>query len=172
MSLILDRHSLDLISHSADQTRRLGAHLGELLRVGDVICLCGDLGVGKTCLVQGIARGMDISGPVTSPSFTLVNEYIAASRGLRVFHIDLYRLDNAAADALSIGIEEYLYGDGICVIEWSERAWEIMPAERLTIEMRYIDYHKRGLLMQAAGDRADLLLKDYRERVFGRTDQS
>ena len=172
MSLILDKHALDLISHSADQTRRLGAYLGELLRARDVICLRGELGVGKTCLVQGIAHGMQISGPVTSPSFTLVNEYVSPANNLRVYHIDLYRLEDAVSDALAIGLEEYLYGDGVCIIEWSERAWEAMPAERLTIEMRYIDYHKRGILVQAAGDRADRLLIDYRDLVFGQSDRS
>jgi tRNA threonylcarbamoyladenosine biosynthesis protein TsaE len=170
VSLILDEHALDLISHSADQTRRLGAHLGDLLRARDVICLRGELGVGKTCLVQGIASGMQIAGPVSSPSFTLVNEYEAAS-GLRVYHIDLYRLEDAVPDALAIGLEEYLYGEGVCIIEWSERAWDAMPAERLTIEMRYIDHYKRGLLMQAAGDRPDTLLAEYREAVFGQSDR-
>jgi tRNA threonylcarbamoyladenosine biosynthesis protein TsaE len=172
VSLILDKHALDLISHSADQTRRLGAYLGELLRAGDVVCLRGELGVGKTCLVQGIARGMHITGPVTSPSFTLVNEYESTALGLRVYHIDLYRLADALTDALAIGLEEYLYGDGVCIIEWSERAWEAMPAERLTIEMRYINYHKRGILVQAAGDRPDRLLIDFRELVFGQSDRS
>lgn len=170
MSLIFDEHSLDLISHSADQTRRLGTHLGKLLRAGDVICLRGALGVGKTCLVQGIARGMDIDDPVSSPSFTLVNEYVSSSAGLRVYHIDLYRLENAVLEALAFGLEEYLYGDGVCVIEWSERAWAIMPTERLTIEMRYIDHYKRGLVMQAAGSRPQQLLEAYRARVFGHSD--
>jgi len=172
LSLILDKHALDLISHSADQTRRLGMHLGELLNAGDVICLRGELGVGKTCLVQGIARGMQITGPVSSPSFTLVNEYESPASGLRVYHIDLYRLEDALSDALAIGLEEYLYGDGVCIIEWSERAWDAMPAERLTIELRYIDPHKRGLLMQAAGERPDTLLSRYRDAVFGQSDRA
>lgn len=170
MSLILDQHALDLISHSADQTRRLGAHLGRLLRAGDVVCLRGELGVGKTCLVQGIARGMDIESHVSSPSFTLVNEYVASNSGLRVYHIDLYRLEDARSEALAIGLEEYLYGDGVSIIEWSERAWDVMPAEHLTIEMHYVDHYKRGLVMQATGSRPQQLLDDYRSQVFGQPD--
>jgi tRNA threonylcarbamoyladenosine biosynthesis protein TsaE len=167
VSLILDENSLDLISHSADQTRRLGAYLGALLQPGQVVCLQGELGVGKTCLVQGIGQGLGIEGPIRSPSFTLVNEHAAASRDVRLFHVDLYRLDRPVADALAIGLDEYLYGDGICVIEWAERAQELMPPERLTISMRYIDPFKRGLLMQALGVWARDLLIAYRRMAFG-----
>jgi tRNA threonylcarbamoyladenosine biosynthesis protein TsaE len=167
VSLILDKSSLDLISHSSDQTRRLGAHLGALLQPGQVVCLQGDLGVGKTCLVQGIGQGLGIEGPIRSPSFTLVCEHTSASKGVTLFHVDLYRLDRPVDDALAIGLDEYLYGDGICVIEWAERAQELMPSERLTISMRFIDHFKRGLLMQAAGAWAEDLLMTYRAMVFG-----
>jgi tRNA threonylcarbamoyladenosine biosynthesis protein TsaE len=167
VSLVLDGHALDVISHSAEQTRRLGMHLGRLVRAGDVICLHGELGVGKTCLVQGIGRGMGIEVPINSPSFILVNEYAPPGSRLRLYHIDLYRLDKAVPEALAIGLDEYLYGAGVCVIEWADRAAEIMPADHLTVELRWIDYYKRGLVFRAAGVRSNELLAAFREQVYG-----
>lgn len=166
MSLMADERTLEVISHSAEETRRLGAHLGRLLRAGDVICLHGALGVGKTCLVQGIGQGMGVEGPVRSPSFTLIHEYRVPGRRLYLYHIDLYRLGDVIPEALAIGLEDYLYGDGVCVIEWAERAWELMPAERLTIEMRFMNEHTRELVMRAAGARAQELLNAYRISVL------
>jgi len=167
VSPIIDQHSLDLISHSPEQTRRLGSYLGALAVAGDVFCLRGDLGVGKTCFIQGIGAGMGVHEPINSPSFTLVNEYIVPGSGLRLFHIDLYRLADAIEEARAIGLDEYLYGNGVCAIEWSERAWELMPAQRLTIEMRHIDAYKRGLLLRAEGTRHEELLLAFRKKAFG-----
>jgi len=96
---ILNEHGLDLISHSQAQTRRFGARLGELLQGGDVICLAGELGAGKTCFAQGIGRGLGIEGPVTSPSFTLINEYGQEQARLPFYHVDLYRLGEAKRDS-------------------------------------------------------------------------
>jgi len=166
MSVLIDQNTLDLISHSEEQTRRFGAYLAPLLKAGDVICLRGELGVGKTRFVQGIAQGLQVEGPVRSPSFTLVWEYMSPA-GLKLFHIDLYRLGDAVAESLAIGIEEYLYGDGVCVIEWSERAEPILPADRLTVEMRFIDDYKRGILLRAGGERSRELLTAYRSVVTG-----
>jgi tRNA threonylcarbamoyladenosine biosynthesis protein TsaE len=166
MSVLIDQNTLDLISHSEEQTRRFGAYLAPLLKAGDVICLRGELGVGKTRFVQGIAQGLQVEGPVRSPSFTLVWEYTSPA-GLKLFHIDLYRLGDAVAESLAIGIEEYLYGDGVCVIEWSERAEPILPADRLTVEMRFIDDYKRGILLRAGGERSRELLTAYRSVVTG-----
>lgn len=166
MSIVRDKDAFDLISHSPEQTRGLGMHLGALLRAGDVICLHGELGVGKTCLVQGIGRGMGISGPINSPSFTLVNEYAPAGSRLRLYHVDLYRLERVVPEALAIGLDEYLYGDGICVIEWADRAPALMPAAHLTIALRHLDQHKRGLLFCAYGERPRELLTTLRKQVW------
>ena len=95
MAPVLDERSLDFISHSEAQTRRLGVRLGELLQGGDVICLVGELGAGKTCLAQGIGRGLGVEGPITSPSFTLINEYRQEQARLAFYHIDLYRIGDA-----------------------------------------------------------------------------
>ena len=163
---ILYEHSLDFISHSEAQTRRFGARLGELLQGGDVICLAGELGSGKTCLAQGIGRGLGIEGPITSPSFTLINEYRQEQARLSFYHIDLYRLGEAK-EALALGLEEYFYGEGVCVVEWADRAREVLPAEYLWIELRYIVETKRGLLMKAVEKRYEDLLREFKRRAFG-----
>jgi tRNA threonylcarbamoyladenosine biosynthesis protein TsaE len=163
---ILDEHSLDFISHSEAQTRRLGARLGELLQGGDVICLAGELGVGKTRLAQGIGRGLGVEAPITSPSYTLINEYRPEQARLPFYHIDLYRLGEAK-ETLTLGLEEYFYGEGVCVVEWADRVPETLPAEHLWIELRYIVETKRGLLMKAMGKRYDELLREFKRRTFG-----
>jgi len=163
---ILDEHSLDFISHSEAQTRRLGARLGELLQSGDVICLAGELGAGKTCLAQGIGQGLGIEGPITSPSFTLINEYRPEQARLPFYHIDLYRIEEAK-ETLSLGLEEYFYGEGACVVEWADRALQALPAEHLWIELRYIVETKRGLLMKALGKRYEQLLREFKRMAFG-----
>jgi len=163
---ILDEHSLDFFSHSEAQTRRLGARLGELLQSGDVICLAGELGAGKTCLAQGIGQGLGIEGPITSPSFTLINEYRPEQARLPFYHIDLYRIEEAK-ETLSLGLEEYFYGEGACVVEWADRALQALPAEHLWIELRYIVETKRGLLMKALGKRYEQLLREFKRMAFG-----
>ena len=166
MAPVLDERSLDFISHSEAQTRRLGVRLGELLQGGDVICLVGELGAGKTCLAQGIGRGLGVKGPITSPSFTLINEYKQEQARLPFYHIDLYRIGDAK-EALTLGLEEYSYGEGACVFEWADRAPEALPVEHLWIGLRYIDETKRGLLMKAVGKRYEELLREFKRRAFG-----
>lgn len=166
MSPILSGNSLAFVSRSEEQTRRLGARLGALLKAGDVICLEGPLGSGKTCFVQGIGRGMGVEGPVTSPSFVLINEYPAPS-GLKLYHIDFYRLEDPVSEALAIGIEEYLYGTGVCVIEWADKARDIIPPDRLWVTFRLIDTNHRNLLMEAQGERYIELLGLFKRAAFG-----
>jgi tRNA threonylcarbamoyladenosine biosynthesis protein TsaE len=162
---MVDGCRLDLISHSEAQTRRFGARLGEFLQGGDVICLAGELGAGKTCLAQGIGRGLGIEGPITSPSFTLINEYRQERARLPFYHADLYRLGEAK-EALTLGLDEYFYGEGVCVVEWADRAPEALPAEHLWIELRYIAQAKRGLLMKAVGKRYEELLWEFCRSEF------
>ena len=164
---ILDRHTLDLISHSPAQTRRFGERLGGLLQAGDLICLEGGLGTGKTCLTQGIGRGMGVAEPITSPSFTLIAEYRPPAPAPVLYHVDLYRLQTAVEEARALGLEDYLLGDGVCVIEWAERAESILPEERLWVAMRYVDQSKRGFLMRATGARYDELVQQFRLSAFG-----
>jgi tRNA threonylcarbamoyladenosine biosynthesis protein TsaE len=160
---IFNQHTLDFISHSEAQTRRLGARLGELLEGGETIALQGELGTGKTRWVQGVGQGLHVGQNVTSPTFTLVNEYPGR---LTLYHVDLYRI-NQAAEALAFGLEDYLYRDGVCLIEWAERAVEIFPPDRLWITLHYLDDTKRRIVMQAAGDRYQELLEDFKRVAFG-----
>ena len=164
MSPVLDEHTVDFVSHSAEQTIRLGTRLGQLFEGGEVICLTGDLGTGKTCLVQGMGAGLGIEEPITSPTFTLVNEY----RGGRLIlqHVDLYRILDSET-ALAFGLDEYMHDDGVCAIEWSERVRDIWPEEYLLISLRHIDETKRGVTLRAHGDRYDLLLAHFTRAAFG-----
>ena len=163
---IRDEYFLEFISRSQAQTRRLGVRLGELLQAGDVICLVGELGAGKTRLAQGIGQGLRIVGPITSPSFTLINEYRQEQARLPLYHMDLYRL-GAVKEVLTLGLDEYFYGEGICVIEWADRAPDALPAEHLWIELRYINEADRGLLMKAVGKRYQELLREFGEGMEG-----
>lgn len=159
----LSRGTLDFISHGAAQTHRLGLRLGELLAARDVVLLEGGLGAGKTVLAQGIAQGLGIDDPVTSPTFTLIHEY--AGR-LPLYHVDLYRLAGDA-DAAGIGLEEYVYGDGVTVIEWPDRATKLLPADHLTISLRPISETKRAVRLIPEGERYRQLVGRFKRGVFG-----
>jgi tRNA threonylcarbamoyladenosine biosynthesis protein TsaE len=164
---ILDRHTLDFISHSPEQTRRIGARLGTLLQAGDVICLEGELGTGKTCFTQGIGRGMGVVVPITSPSFTLISEYELPAPAPTLYHIDAYRLNAPVVEALDLGLDEYLGGDGVCVVEWADRIRAVLPGERLWITLRHLDESKRGVVIKAEGRRYDKMLEVFKELAFG-----
>lgn len=162
MASIFDQHTIDFISHSEAQTRRLGARLGELLNGGEAIALQGALGSGKTRWVQGMGFGLQVEGPITSPTFTLVNEYHGR---LAFYHIDLYRI-NQVREALDFGFEDYLYGDGVCVIEWAERIAEIMPPDHLWINFHHLADTKRRITIRANGEGNRQLLKDFQNLSF------
>lgn len=164
---ILDEHTLDFISHGPEQTRRFGARLGAFLQAGDVICLEGDLGTGKTCFVQGIGQGMGIMEPITSPSFALVVEHRPLRSGLILYHVDLYRLEVPWEEAVAFGLEDYMWGDGVCVIEWADRVRSVLPRERVWITLRHVDSGKRGVVMEATSSRYDDLLHQFRKNAFG-----
>ena len=120
---------MQVISHSPAETESLGENFGRSARSGLVIALSGELGAGKTQFVKGLARGLEIPGRVHSPTFTLVNEYSGGR--LKLFHLDLYRLETRE-QILSAGIEEFLQPDGVSVIEWAERLF----GEHSTAEAR------------------------------------
>ncbi|MCL2799381.1 MAG: tRNA (adenosine(37)-N6)-threonylcarbamoyltransferase complex ATPase subunit type 1 TsaE [Endomicrobia bacterium] len=107
------------ITKSADETRKLGKSFASVLKAGDIVFLKGDLGSGKTTFVQGVVKAFGHKGYVRSSSFALVNEYKTGDAGVKLFHMDLYRL--APSDIWSIGIEEYVYGENISLIEWADR---------------------------------------------------
>ncbi|MCJ7515987.1 MAG: tRNA (adenosine(37)-N6)-threonylcarbamoyltransferase complex ATPase subunit type 1 TsaE [Dehalococcoidia bacterium] len=146
---------LKSISHSPEQTRRLGLRLGELSRAGDVFLLTGNLGSGKTCLTQGIAWGLGIKEYAFSPSFVIVREYHGR---LPLYHIDLYRLDRIEEIA-DLGLDEYLFGHGVCVVEWADKGIVLMPKEHLFINLSYISDTERALSLEPRGHRYTELLK-------------
>ena len=163
---IVDEHTLDFISTSEEQTVRLGVRLGELLQIGDLICLAGELGSGKTAMARGIGRGWGAGLPVTSPSYTLVNEYPRLRDGRLLYHVDCYRLEEEA-HVVTAGIEDILDDGGVIMVEWPERIDDLLPEDRLWIELRYISDTRRGLRMNAIGDRPAKLLRQFRQSAFG-----
>lgn len=161
---ILDPHSTEFISRSPEQTRRAGMRLGAMLRPGDIICLVGDLGAGKTTLVQGIAIGWGSLDQVTSPTFVLVNVYRRPD-GTRLYHLDAYRLRDAQ-DAVDLDIDNLLDG-GPLVVEWAERILPALPDEHLNIQLHYINEQQRDLLFSTHGKRYEDLLAAFRRTVYG-----
>ncbi|WP_099189938.1 tRNA (adenosine(37)-N6)-threonylcarbamoyltransferase complex ATPase subunit type 1 TsaE [Tepidibacter mesophilus] len=115
------------------ETSEIGYRLGRLLNKGDVVCLIGDLGAGKTTITKSIAKALEVDDYITSPTFTIVNEYDGK---YPLYHFDVYRI-SSSEDMYEIGFEEYLYGDGICIIEWANLIEDILPDEYINIELNY-----------------------------------
>jgi len=122
------------VTFSEAETYRLGQRLGGRLRTGDTVLLRGELGTGKSVLARGIARRLGVEGAMPSPTFTLMTVHSGTS--CPVYHMDLYRLEDAA-DLYESGLEEYIGGDGVALIEWPERAMDALPACHLAIELLY-----------------------------------
>ncbi|MDD5259807.1 MAG: tRNA (adenosine(37)-N6)-threonylcarbamoyltransferase complex ATPase subunit type 1 TsaE [bacterium] len=132
-----------IITRSAAETQYFGQKLARQLKPGDLVCLTGDLGVGKTCLIQGVARGLQVKGYVNSPTFKIINEYKGK---VPVYHFDLYRLDGLT-DLRGLGYEEYFYGQGVSLVEWAEKIMPFLPKQYLQVEMRSIDEHTRKIIL-------------------------
>jgi tRNA threonylcarbamoyladenosine biosynthesis protein TsaE len=143
--------SLELNSHSPEQTQLLGSYLGELAQKADVFLLVGELGTGKTCLVQGIARGLNVKEYAFSPSFVILREYHGR---LPLYHIDFYRLDHIE-ELADLGLEEYFCDDGVCVVEWAEKGLQIVPRDNLLITLHYIPAFEtqRSICLKPQGER-------------------
>lgn len=123
---------MEFRTHSAADTAELGRKLGSMLRKGDNVCLIGELGTGKTAFTGGIAKGLGISGYITSPTFTIVNEYEGR---LPLYHFDVYRISDVD-EMLDTGYYEYIDGDGVTVIEWADLITDILPSERIEVHIR------------------------------------
>lgn len=130
-----------LTTTTEEQTISLGKKIGLFLKDGDVIALQGTLAAGKTTLTKGIALGLDIEEPVTSPTFTLISEYEGR---LHLYHMDAYRLDCAEA-FIDLGVEDYLGERGVCIIEWSERVMEELPSTTILIYIEHTDGENRTI---------------------------
>lgn len=150
-----------LTTTSPENTQRLGEALGRLARPGDIFLLSGQLGAGKTCLTQGIAWGLGIEGYATSPSFVVMNQYQGR---LPLYHIDLYRLENVA-EVADLGLDDYLYGEGVCVVEWAERAPQAFPPEHLQINISYLGESSRRFEFKPGGKRYVELLSQLKKVV-------
>ena len=145
----IDMNRLELISRSPEETQRLGTHIGELALAGDIFLLIGDLGAGKTCLTQGIAWGLNINEYTLSPSFVIVRELHGR---LPLYHIDLYRLEQVE-EIDELGLDNYLYGNGVCVVEWAEKGLSVLPAEHLMIQIGYLSDTERRFQLEPSGKR-------------------
>lgn len=120
---------MEYISKNYEETQKIASDFAKTLKSGDVICMYGDLGAGKTAFVQGLAKGLQIHEPITSPTFTIVNEYEGS---LPLYHFDMYRIADSD-EMYEIGYEEYIDGDGVSVIEWAELISDILPDDRYEV---------------------------------------
>jgi tRNA threonylcarbamoyladenosine biosynthesis protein TsaE len=161
---ILDAHTLEFFSRSPEQTRRIGMRLGSEIKAGDVICLQGDLGAGKTTFVQGLAQGWGSIDSVSSPTFVLVNVYRRAN-GNQLFHLDAYRLESIP-EAEELDLDAML-AEGALLVEWPERLGNLIPHERLLVTLEHIAEEHRQMLLNARGKRYDELLDLVRQSMFG-----
>ena len=161
---ILDSNTLEFISRGPDQTRRVGARLGVVLRPGLVVCLSGDLGAGKTTLVQGIAQGWGSLDSVTSPTFVLVNLYRRPDN-TKLYHLDAYRLASSVeAEDLDLDL---MLEDGALVVEWPERIKNALPEDHLWVDMCWVADQKRSLTLFPRGKEHEGIIDHLRQRAFG-----
>lgn len=132
-----------LISSSPEETRAMGEKIGRTLRPGAVICLYGELGAGKTCLIQGLARGLGVKEEkeVKSPTFVLIREYEGR---FPIYHFDLYRIESEQ-ELEGLGYEEYFYGRGVTLIEWADKIQEHLPPNRIEIHLTFLDENERRI---------------------------
>ena len=144
---------MTFVTHSPAETERLGEKLAEKLTPGAVLAYRGELGAGKTAFTRGLARGLGYTDPVTSPTYTIVNEYLGVR--LPLFHFDMYRL-SSAEDLWDIGWEDYLDRGGVCAVEWSENVAEALP-DAITVTIRKVDDTTRQITVEGA-DYEDLSL--------------
>ena len=144
-----------VITHSPEQTRRLGELMGKLAQGNDIYLLSGNLGTGKTHLVQGIAFGLGVKEYACSPSFMIAREYHGR---LNLFHLDLYRLDHIE-EIVDLGLDEYFRSDSVCAIEWAEKGIGALPGDNLTIEMEHVSEDMRRITFIPLGPRYVELVK-------------
>jgi len=159
-----ERNKKFIFSRSTEDTLLIGKIIGQCLINGDIVALIGDLGTGKTCLTQGIARGLDVSESyaVASPTFTLINEY----PGRHVlYHLDVYRL-SGSRDLEEMGYEEYFYGRGVSVIEWAEKIADIIPDTAISIWITFLDEHSRRIKISASEKRMEEISSALNEGGF------
>src|SRR5450759_5272138 len=154
---------IEIISVSAQQTWGIARFIGEKLREGDVLALSGELGSGKTCFTGGLARGLGVSEKyqITSPTFTLINEYPARCK---LYHFDVYRL-SSYSELEDLGYEEYFAGDGVVVIDWAEKIAKLIPRDSIFINFEYVDENSRKMIIRGLKSRLNELVIDKKMEV-------
>lgn len=147
---------LKIKTDNAKQTEELGRCIGESLTGGEIIAMTGDLGAGKTTITKSIAKGLDIDEYITSPTFTIVNEYEGR---LKLFHFDVYRIGDIE-EMYDMGYEEYFYSGGVCIIEWANLIEEILPEDTIRIEISTQDENKRQFIITGKGEKFNHIVKE------------
>lgn len=155
---------MEVISRSPEQTRRIGMRLGPFLKPGDVLCLEGDLGSGKTTLIQGIASGWGSTDQASSPTFVLVNVY-RQPEGRRLYHLDAYRM-SGPKEAEDLDLDT-MVEDGPMVVEWADRIKDALPREHMWATLKWVDDNQRDFTFTACGPRYEALLALFRKQVYG-----
>ncbi|MCK5594918.1 tRNA (adenosine(37)-N6)-threonylcarbamoyltransferase complex ATPase subunit type 1 TsaE [bacterium] len=146
-------------TNNPEDTICLGMKIGELLKEGNVVALIGNLGAGKTVISNGLCSGLGVREDyITSPTYTIINQYEGR---IPVYHIDLYRLKNSS-ELYNLGWDEYIYGNGTCIIEWADRAAEMLSEEYLTVNIKVTGTNKRQITLQAKGATYKSLLEKVR----------
>lgn len=138
-----------------EQTKEIGYRLGKLLTPGSVICLIGDLGAGKTTMTQSLAKAIGVDDYITSPTFTIVNEY---EGNMPLYHFDVYRI-GSSEEMYDIGYDEYINSDGVCIIEWANLIEDILPDEYLDIELIYKDMG-REMILKPVGEKYKKIVEE------------
>ncbi|MGL4796855.1 MAG: tRNA (adenosine(37)-N6)-threonylcarbamoyltransferase complex ATPase subunit type 1 TsaE [Paraclostridium sp.] len=138
-----------------EKTREIGSKLGNLLTPKSVVCLIGDLGAGKTTMTQSLAKSLGVDDYITSPTFTIVNEYEGR---IPLYHFDVYRI-GSSEEMYDIGFDEYIDGEGVCIIEWANLIEDILPDEYLYIEMNYIE-NGREMTLNPKGEKYEEIVKE------------
>lgn len=155
---------MQFLSHSTQETEAIGEELAQKLRGGDVLAFTGSLGMGKTAFTRGLARGLGCRGRVTSPTFTIVNEYEGRTP---LFHFDMYRL-GSSDELFDIGWDDYLARGGVCAVEWSERVSDALPEDTIFVDIARTDEHEDWRTITVTGGRFALKfsLWKHRRRAF------
>lgn len=143
---------MKFLTKSPEETTELGRIIGSRLKKSDIISLNGDLGAGKTHLTKGLAEGLGIDEYITSPTFTIVNEYEGR---LPLYHFDVYRIDDIQ-EMYEIGFDEYLFGEGVCIVEWGEIVRELLPSNTIHININILEDDTREIIVENKGSLEDL----------------
>ena len=163
---ILREGELDIISTSPEQSKRMGIRLGRLLQAGDVICLSGDMGAGKTVFSSGIGQGWGSQHKITSPTYNLVHQHSRKKDDTILYHLDCYRM-RGVDEIDSIGFDDMIDNNGILLIEWAERIEDALPDTYLWIDLRVVEEMRRNFILEAQGEHYQHLVDTFRNEIYG-----